>query len=550
MKRQLGILLSGRGNGIRGKGASLLVTVLIGLVAASITITIIRTSLDNSRETLSRRAQDVAFEKARENVSNYINKINNNNLYFLESVDALELSRRCKISNNNESFETIEPGNPWPERCGVNWEYVADNNSNYIVVLPPNKESNYMVVRSIVEIAGKSSGYEEILAMTGRKYGLVSESDLNVNVFTKGSGYLSLNGDAYINGNLNISGDAFLNNNTVYVDGLTTGVNSTATFINREVSSPNDFDNISSLGLNKGDLRSSYLNLYKISCKNSGEMFNSGDVSSDLCLKRDRNLKDFENEIKTIPSFATKILVIPEKASPDRIEIYYSDNNMNYSEQCQISGCSLRAEANASVRHPAKLSTWSYLGSFKSPDSGIIYSELDLYVGNCGEASLINIGNCDTHDEIAIPGIEPDYNYVFLAGSINKPKDIYLSGPISSGVGSLTVFSTGSIFIPFWATPTANLLVLEVNLLSLGYNDELIATIPNSPLSNAENLISNLELKGKVILASGIIDLDNVSNVSTILSNKYIPFVGVKSDWETLERGRVVGTALKDPIKR
>ena len=93
-------------------------------------------------------------------------------------------------------------------------------------------------------------------------------------------------------------------------------------------------------------------------------------------------------------------------------------------------------------------------------------------------------------------------------------------------------------------------MVLEVNLLSLGYNDELIATIPNSPLSNAENLISNLELKGKIILASGIIDLDNVSNVSTILSNKYIPFVGVKSDWERLERGRVVGTALKEPIKR
>ena len=230
MQRQLSLLLSGRGNGIRGKGASLLVTVLIGLVAASITITIIRTSLDNSRETLSRRAQDVAFEKARENVSNYINKINNNNLYFLESVDALELSRKCKISNNNESFETIEPGNPWPERCGVNWEYVSDNNSNYIVVLPPNKESNYMVVRSIVEIAGKSSGYEEILAMTGRKYGLISESDLNINVFTKGSGYLSLNGDAYINGNLNISGDAFLNNNTVYVDGLTTGVDGTSVF--------------------------------------------------------------------------------------------------------------------------------------------------------------------------------------------------------------------------------------------------------------------------------------------------------------------------------
>lgn len=523
---------------------------LIGLVAASITITIIRTSLDNSRETLSRRAQDVAFEKARENVRNYINKINNNNLYFLESVDELELSRKCNISNNNETYETIEPGNSWPERCGVNWGYEESNNSNYIVVLPPNKESNYMIVRSIVEVAGKSSGYEEILSMTGRKYVLISESDLNLNDFTKGSGYVSLNGDAYINGNLNISGDSFLNNNTVYVNGVTSGANTTGNFIKRDDDSPNDFEIIAPLRINKGDLRSSYLNLYRISCKNSGEMFNSGEVSSDLCLKRDRNLKDFENQIKTIPSFATKILVIPEKTSPDRIEVYYSDNNMSYSEQCQISGCSLRADANASVRHPAKLSTWSYLGSFKSPESGIIYSELDLYIGNCGEASLINIGNCDTHDEIAIPGIEPDYNYIFLAGSINKPKDIFLSGPVSSGVGSLTVFSTGSVFIPFWATPSSNLLVLEVTILSLGYNDELLATIPKTVLSNTENLINNLEIKGKIFLASGLINLDNVTNVSTIFSSKYLPYVGVKSDWETLERKRVIGLSLKQPLNR
>ena len=330
-----------------------------------------------------------------------------------------------------------------------------------------------------------------------------------------------------------------------------TEMNKANYFKNSKSSSINSFHSQSTHELNIGIYKNILLNMIYHPKEDFNLRFKgTSKLELDKLIEFFENLKDFENEIKTIPSFATKILVIPEKASPDRIEIYYSDNNMNYSEQCQISGCSLRAEANASVRHPAKLSTWSYLGSFKSPDSGIIYSELDLYVGNCGEASLINIGNCDTHDEIAIPGIEPDYNYVFLAGSINKPKDIYLSGPISSGVGSLTVFSTGSIFIPFWATPTANLLVLEVNLLSLGYNDELIATIPKSPLSNAENLISNLELKGKIILASGIIDLDNVSNVSTILSNKYIPFVGVKSDWERLERGRVVGTALKEPLNR
>jgi hypothetical protein len=158
MQYQLPQLLSGRNTRIKGKGSSLLVTVLIGLVAASITITIIRTSLDNSRETLARRAQDVAFEQARENVITYRNKLNYNNIYYLESVDELELSRKCSISNNNETYETVSPGNAWPERCGVKWEYEESDNSNYLVVLPPNKESNYMVVRSVVKIAGKSSG--------------------------------------------------------------------------------------------------------------------------------------------------------------------------------------------------------------------------------------------------------------------------------------------------------------------------------------------------------------------------------------------------------
>lgn len=523
---------------------------LIGLVAASITVTIIRSSLDNSRETLARRAQDVAFEKARENVITYRNKLNYNNIYYLESVDELELNRKCSISNNNETYETILPGNAWPERCGVKWEYEESDSSNYLVVLPPNKESNYMIVRSVVKIAGKSSGYEEVLALSGRRYGLINEFDLDLNLFSKGSGYSSLNGDAYINGNLNLSSDIFLNNNTVYVDGDITGVNSTGSLIKRESGVAKDFDILAPLKINKGDLRSSYLNLLKISCKNSGEMFNSGNISSDLCLKRDRNLKDFENQIKTIPSFATKILIIPEKSSPDRVEIYYSDNNMIFSENCQVSGCSLRAEANSSVRHPAKLSSWSYLGSFKAPASGIIYSELDLFIGHCGDASLFNIGSCDTHDEIAIPGIEPDYNYIFLAGSINKPKDIYLSGPISSGEGSLTVFSTGSLYIPFWASPSANLLLLEVNLLSLGYNDEVMATIPNLSMGSTENQINNLEIKGKILFAEGVIDLDNIPNITTIIDNKSLPYIGVKSDWEFVERKRVVGSSLKQPLIR
>ena len=550
MQYQLPKLLSGRNTRIKGKGSSLLVTVLIGLVAASITVTIIRSSLDNSRETLARRAQDVAFEKARENVITYRNKLNYNNIYYLESVDELELNRKCSISNNNETYETILPGDAWPERCGVSWECEESDSSNYLVVLPPNKESNYMIVRSVVKIAGKSSGYEEVLALSGRRYGLVSESDLDLNLFSKGSGYSSLNGDAYINGNLNLSSDIFLNNNTVYVDGDITGVNSTGSLIKRESGAASDFDILAPLKINKGDLRSSYLNLLKISCKNSGEMFNSGNISSDLCLKRDRNLKDFENQIKTIPSFATKILIIPEKSSPDRVEIYYSDNNMIFSENCQVSGCSLRAEANSSVRHPAKLSSWSYLGSFKAPASGIIYSELDLFIGHCGDASLFNIGSCDTHDEIAIPGIEPDYNYIFLAGSINKPRDIYLSGPISSGEGSLTVFSTGSLYIPFWASPSANLLLLEVNLLSLGYNDEVMATIPNLSMGSTENQINNLEIKGKILFAEGVIDLDNIPNITTIIDNKNLPYIGVKSDWEFVERKRVVGSSLKQPLIR
>jgi hypothetical protein len=223
---------------------------------------------------------------------------------------------------------------------------------------------------------------------------------------------------------------------------------------------------------------------------------------------------------------------------------------MSYSENCQVSGCSLRAEANSSVRHPAKLSSWSYLGSFKSPASGIIYSELDLFIGHCGEASLFNIGSCDSHDDIAIPGIEPDYNYIFLAGSINKPKDIYLAGPISSGAGSLTVFSTGSLYIPFWASPSANLLLLEINLLSLGYNDEVMATIPNFSMGSTENQINNLEIKGKILFAEGVIDLDNIPNITTIINNKNLPFIGVKSDWEIVERKRVVGSSLKQPLIR
>ena len=104
MQYQLPQLLSGRNTRIKGKGSSLLVTVLIGLVAASITITIIRTSLDNSRGTLARRAQDVAFEQARENVITYRNKLNYNNIYYLECVVDPNLLCEYCISNNNETY--------------------------------------------------------------------------------------------------------------------------------------------------------------------------------------------------------------------------------------------------------------------------------------------------------------------------------------------------------------------------------------------------------------------------------------------------------------
>ena len=508
---------------------------LIGLIAASIAISIISTSLDNSRETLSKRAEDVAYSKAVKNIISYKNKLQIEPLLFLEKVDNLELPRICANRDNEGNNVTIQPGESWPAECGANWSYEDLNSNDYIEIYPPDKSGENLRIISYVKTGGVKIGYEELLSIAGSDFSLVSEGDMPI--LRKGSGYLSFENNIFINGEANLSGNIYPNGKKIVVN---SSYNSTELASNLIDKNNDLYSTASNYLISRGDLRLNYNKLFKIACRNDESMRNILTNSSDLCIKKGKILRDFENNSITVPEYIDKILILPERVSSDRVEVYYANSNVSAKYKCEVDGCSLRSESYSDTSHIGRISSWSFLGSFYIPSSGIIYSELDLYLGICGESAFTNLGNCDTIDDVALAGIEPDHNYLFLAGSINKPKDIYFSGPINEGIGSFSAFSTGSIFIPYYASASNNLLKINSDLLILGYNENLISSLPDNILANLDNNINNVEIKGEVILGEGVNNLSNLTNLTIIAKNSKNSFIGNSFFWKTIERKRIV----------
>jgi len=517
------------------KGASLLVTVLIGLIAASIAISIIRTSLDNSRETLSKRAEDVAYSKAVKNIILYKSKLRIEPLLFLEKVDILELPRVCANQDGEGNNVTIQPGELWPAECGTSWSYEDVDSNDYITIIPPDNNGYYLKLISYVKTGGVKIGYEELLSIAGIDFSLVSEGDLPN--FKKGTGYLSLENNVYINGEASLSGNIYPNGKRIIVN---SSINSDE-FASNLIDKNNDlYKTVSDNLISRGDLRVNYNKLLKIACSKDDRMKNIITNSNQLCIKKGKILRDFDNNSITVPEYIDKILILPEKVSSDRVEVYYANNNVSAKYKCDVEGCSLRSESYSDTSHVGRITSWNFLGSFYIPFSGIIYSDLDLYLGICGESAYTNLGNCDTLDDVAQAGLEPDHNYLFLAGSINKPKDIYFSGPINEGLGSFSAFSTGSIFIPFFASASNNLLKIYSDLLILGYNENLLSSLPDSNLVNLDNKINNIEIKGEIIVGEGVNNLSNFSNLTTIAKNSKNSYIGNNFFWKSTEKKRIV----------
>ena len=121
----------------------------------------------------------LAFEKARKNVTQFIDKLNNvENKYYLMYVDLLEPGRVCKFPNIKNDFKIVKAGEKWPEMCGANWEYESNLSKDYILITPPNNGFDNILIKSIVEINEKISSYEEELSLKDGKWVSVGSKNI------------------------------------------------------------------------------------------------------------------------------------------------------------------------------------------------------------------------------------------------------------------------------------------------------------------------------------------------------------------------------------
>jgi hypothetical protein len=121
----------------------------------------------------------LAFEKARKNVTQFIDKLNNvENKYYLMYVDLLEPGRVCKVANKKNDFKIVKAGEKWPEICGANWEYESNLSKDYILITPPNNGFDNILIKSIVEINEKISSYEEELSLKDGKWVSVGSKNI------------------------------------------------------------------------------------------------------------------------------------------------------------------------------------------------------------------------------------------------------------------------------------------------------------------------------------------------------------------------------------
>lgn len=234
-------------------------------------------------------------------------------------------------------------------------------------------------------------------------------------------------------------------------------------------------------------------------------------TSSSLCLGAGKSVVACTNTactttgIVTVPSGAKSYLLIYNNtqsmtyagatvATP-LVDVYYTRGTLNPDAACNASStCDQVATAiadacssvdatvttqcdheNSPLTNPGIMDYWTqsgtsaFLGTLPLPESGIIATDQNTYLGICSQAgpgagasiasslattvpfSQIN-ATCPALDGSASPGMTVPYSSTIIAGTPASPADVFLSSPVTTtNNAAFGVVATSQLVVPYWS---------------------------------------------------------------------------------------------------
>lgn len=526
----------------KNKGATLLITVLIATIAATIATFTIRYILQSMAGEYERYLLDKSISEVKNTREKILARLDGDPFYMYNYVLPEESPRKCLVNNL-----TYQPGDQWPSYCGGVWEYPSNTNPNKVKFIPFNMTSgaypsSSLILRIMYSAKGVSYGTEDILLPGGRSYSSIySGEDIDLNALQGGTYSSKINGVIYSNGNITLPSNSLdYSGSYVMSEGAIspTPTNSSSYYAS---SSPNittspkiyNITELRDVKYSKDSLRSLNNNLFNLACpvdnsvSPSNLALTQGIYSSTLCVNPGNYLVNSSGALVLVPATTKNALVIPEGTS-GVIDIYLSDTDFDPDESPVNlqSSCSTNCNTDAlnyvnSGQHFGAISFWSKLGSFNYPASGVIGSNVTTQLGLCnasvtagvGSGFLSSTGTCTTWSGSG-DGVEVKKPWTLVVGSSSKPQDLYIGGPIkTNGENRASVIASGDSILPYWSRPNnaSYQLNLEISILTVGRTtSSSFRSYPEVSVSSNRN--SGIILKG--VYGGVKLNLSSISNLS------------------------------------
>ena len=281
--------------------------------------------------------------------------------------------------------------------------------------------------------------------------------------------------------------------------------------------------------LSAAQLRSSAQSVAALACR-TGDPVNvvstaasNKQRTTSLCLHAGTSVRTTGNVLVTVP-LTDQWLVIPNgtaassELASSTVDVYYATNALYAAGESSCSGCDLMAlvadqldperEDGPLPAHPGFTSSWTKLGTFNLPSSGVIATDATTSYGFCGDG--FTGAGCATWGT-ATSGARATEAFTLIAGSIDRPANIYLAGSVAaSSTHRPTLIATGRIVVPYWSRVPGGNLSVTADLISLAAGNAIAAAPSNAPTSES-NTGGSLVLHGMFLSASGEIGIPSSS---------------------------------------
>lgn len=517
------------------RAAALLVTVLLGTLAATIAIVALTHALASthtqSRQTDVASAQHqasqalVAYQVAL--ARDWLTPLHV--VYANASGTVTEQARVCTA----QSSAVYQPGQAWPAACGSSWTYqpASTPGSTVLEVTPPTPTQPLLTVSAVATVNGVSAGATETLRQSGAgRFTIWSQRSLVLNQLVSGpSATSSLSGSIYTGGNLYLPttaqvqiSDAQLLTEQGFVGSLT----DPSLFYDSTTPNPTSVPPV-------GNIRSvlpGVLNLHGIAgaadqirtaaCAPASALTSTGATTS-LCLTAGATVMPTSGTAVTIPPAASGyLLLFGASGAPGTVDIYAttaqtSRYGPSVAGQCQIR-CNLpqltAPEASAGTS-PGTSGYWTTnLGTFALPTTGVIATDRATYLGLCGTAFTTPGATCNTVSGTA-PGMAIQQSVTVVAGTTGAPSNVYIDSPITSiGTARLGVLATGQVIFPYWARSQGTNMTVDAAITSLGLgattDPAAVPSVQTLPTSSLPQIANNPNEGGQLTIQGSLVAPD------------------------------------------